>query len=79
MAASLSDLAHLYQTQGRYAESDPLYERSLSILEKVLGPEHPAVGKSINNLAVLHHEQGNYAEAKPLHQRALAIRSCRST
>ena len=45
----------------------------------LLGPEHPAVGKSINNLAVLHHEQGNYAEAKPLHQRALAIRSCRST
>ena len=43
--------ASLYHTQGRYPEAEPLYERSLAILEKVLGPEHPHVAAVINNLA----------------------------
>ena len=37
--------------QGRYAEAEPLYRRSLAILEKALGPEHPDVGTALNNLA----------------------------
>ncbi len=60
--------------QGRYAEAEPLYKRSLAIREKVLGPEHPGVAQSLNNLAALYKAQGQYAEAEPLYQRALAIR-----
>ena len=30
--------------QGRYAEAEPLYKRSLAISEKALGPDHPDVG-----------------------------------
>ena len=33
----------LYQAQGRYADAEPLYKRSLAIREKALGPDHPDV------------------------------------
>ena len=39
-AASLNNLAALYQAQGSYAQAEPLYKRALAIVEKVLGPEH---------------------------------------
>ncbi len=60
MATSLNNLAGLYQTQGHHAVVEPLYERSLAIVEKALGPEHPDVATSLNNLAVLYHAQGRY-------------------
>ncbi len=53
MAASLNNLALLYQAQGHYAEAEPLYQRSLAIKEKALGPEQPDVAMSLNNLAEL--------------------------
>ncbi len=34
MARSLNNLAGLYQGQGKYAEAEPLYQRSLAIREK---------------------------------------------
>ena len=74
VAASLNNLAGLYDAQGRYAEAEPLYERALAIWEKALGPEHPDVATSLNNLAELYRDQGRYAEAEPLYERALAIR-----
>ncbi len=64
----------LYRSQGRYAEAEPLYKRSLGIHEKALGPDHPDVGTSLNNLALLYESQGRYAEAEPLYKRSLGIR-----
>ena len=69
---SLNNLAELYRAQGKYTEAEPLHQRSLAILEKALGPEHPNVGGSLNNLAELFRTQGKYAEAEPLYQRSLA-------
>jgi Tetratricopeptide repeat len=40
----------LYRRQGRYDEAEPLYRRSLALIEKALGPERPDVG-TLNNLA----------------------------
>ena len=40
-------------SQGKYDYAEPLYERSLAIREKALGPEHPDVAQSLNNLAGL--------------------------
>ena len=74
MATSLNNLAGLYQAEGRYAEAEPLYHRSLAILENALGPEHPNVAASLNNLALLYKAQDRYDEAEPLYRRALAIR-----
>ncbi len=58
---------------GKYAEAEPLYQRSLAIWEQALGKNHPDVATSLNNLALLYKTQGKYAEAEPLYQRSLAI------
>ena len=73
LAESLNALAGLYSAQGKYAEAEPLYKRSLAITEKALGPEYPDVATSLNNLALLYSAQGKYAEAEPLYKRSLAI------
>ena len=36
VGSSLNNLAGLYASQGRYAEAEPLYKRSLAISEKAL-------------------------------------------
>ena len=51
---ALNNLAVLYDNQGRYAEAEPLYKRSLAIREKALGPDHPDVATALNNLAELY-------------------------
>jgi CHAT domain-containing protein len=73
VGTSLNNLALLYYAQGRYAEAEPLYKRSLSIREKGLGPDHPDVGGSLNNLAALYRAQGRYAEAEPLYKRTVSL------
>jgi tetratricopeptide (TPR) repeat protein len=70
---SVDNLAILYQAQGKYDEAEPLYERSLAMTEKFLGPEHPEVAQILDKLASLYQAQGKHAEAEPLHVRALAI------
>ncbi len=75
LATSLGNLGKVYHLQGKYAEAEPLYQRSLAIGEKTLGPEHPQVAMSLNNLAGLYRAQGQHAEAEPLYQRAFAISS----
>ena len=74
MANSLNNLASIYFLQGKFAEAEPLYKRSLTIWEKALGPDHPNVAASLNNLAELYYDQGKYSEAEPLFNRSLAIR-----
>lgn len=63
----------LYQS-GKYDEAIPLMQRALSIYEKALSPEHPAVATTLNNLAEFYRAKGDYARAEALMQRALAIR-----
>jgi hypothetical protein len=46
VAASLNNLAGLYRAQGRYGEAEPLYRRSLQIVEQQLGADHPDVAKA---------------------------------
>ena len=45
LATSLNSLAVLYDEQGRYADAEPLYKRSLAINEKALGPEGPSMSR----------------------------------
>ena len=59
--------------QGRYADAEPLFKRSLAIREKALGLDHLNVATSLNNLAVLYGTQGRYADAEPLYKRSLTI------
>ena len=73
LGTTLNNLAELYRDQGKYAEAEPLYKRSLVIVVKVLGPEHPGVATNLNNLGLLYTDQGKYAEAVPLYKRSLEI------
>jgi tetratricopeptide (TPR) repeat protein len=70
VANSLASLAALYSDQGRYADAEPFYKRSLAIAEKALGPDDPDVAAFLNHLADLYHNQGRYAEAEPLYKRS---------
>ncbi len=69
-----SDLADVLESQGHYAQAEPLYARSFAVRERVLGAEHPQTLSSVNNLAGLYERQGRYVEAEPLYERALAAR-----
>jgi tetratricopeptide (TPR) repeat protein/class 3 adenylate cyclase len=62
--------------RGRYAEARALHQCALAIGERVHGPGHPDVARSLNNLANDQFALGHYAEAQALHERALAIREC---
>ncbi len=65
----------LYEAQGRYAEAEPLFKRSLAIREKSLGREHPDVATSLENYADLLGKTGRSDEAAKLEARAKAIRA----
>ncbi len=64
---SLDNLAELHQAQGKYAEAESFYSRSLAIQEEALGPDHPDLLEGLNNLAGLYQDQGDYAQAEPLY------------
>ncbi len=74
LATTLNELALLFTDQGKYAEAEPFFQRSIAIYEKALGTEHPDVTIILNNLGLLYTDQGKYAEAEPLFQRSIAIR-----
>ena len=73
VAISLSNLASLYENQGRYDEAEPLYLDALEMQKQLLGEAHPAFAKSLNGLALLYTFQGRYAEAESLYQQSLMI------
>jgi len=73
LAGSISSLAQAYLLQGNYAASESLFQRSLGIVEKALGPDDPAVAGILNNLATVYRLRGKYAEATPPARRSLAI------
>ena len=74
LARSLNNLAGAYAAQGKYAEAEPLYQRSLAILEKVRGPDDPDVATVLSNYAALLQATNRGAEAAKLEARANAIR-----
>jgi tetratricopeptide (TPR) repeat protein len=68
VASTLTNLAKLYQRQGDFSRSEPLFVRSLAIREEFHGIEHPDVAISLKNLAELYRDAGNR-----LYKRALQI------
>ena len=41
----------MFFTLGRYAEAEPLYQRSIATAERASGKDHPIIADGINNLA----------------------------
>ena len=74
VAMTINILAVRHYDEGRYSESEPLFEEALGIRRRVLGPEHPDTLDSINDVANLYRRQGRYEEAEPLYDKALDVR-----
>ena len=66
VGTSLNNLAGLYEGQGRYAEAEPLYKRTVTITEKALGPDNLKSHRrsTISRICTL--GRGRYTEAEPL-------------
>ena len=58
---------------GEHAAAITAFEKSLDLLQRQLGKNHPDVAAALNNLALLHYSRGNYEAAEPLYQRSLKI------
>lgn len=74
-ALTLNNLAFLHQSQGHYAQAEPLFKRSLAIREKALGPEHPHVATSLENISRLYTKMEKMDAAKQFADRAAKIRA----
>jgi tetratricopeptide (TPR) repeat protein len=73
LARFLDRLARAILLQGDAEAARPLYERSLALREKVLGPAHHEVGESLAGLAECTRRQGRAKEAEALFERSLAL------
>ena len=73
LSSSLSYLAALYQSQGRYSEAEPLFLQALEIDRRALREDHPFLAYHLNNLARLYQFQGRYSEAEPLFLQSVEI------
>jgi CHAT domain-containing protein/tetratricopeptide (TPR) repeat protein len=74
VAATLNNLALVYEAQGKYAEAERVHIRALAIREKALGTNHVDVAQTLNNLANVYYAQGKYDDAEQSLKRSLAIR-----
>ncbi len=69
---SYQEVMRLYK-QGQYAEAITIAEKSLAIIEKAMGSEHPDTATAIYVLASLYNTMGAYDKAEALFKSALAI------
>ncbi|MET4255360.1 CHAT domain-containing protein/Tfp pilus assembly protein PilF [Bradyrhizobium sp. S3.12.5] len=74
LAAALNNLGQVYAGQGRDDLAEPLYKRSIALMEQSLGLDNALVAAELTNLAALYQRQSRFAEAEPLFKRALAVR-----
>jgi CHAT domain-containing protein len=63
MARSYNNLSVILNSQGKYAEAEPLFQKALDIWRKVLGENHPDTAMSYNNLGANLNAQGKYPPA----------------
>jgi serine/threonine protein kinase len=69
-----SNLAAVYDLEGKYAQAEALDSQILEIRRRVLGPEHPDTLTSMMSLAFVYYEEGKYAQAETLQSQTLEIK-----
>jgi tetratricopeptide (TPR) repeat protein len=74
--ATLNNFGLIADREGRYAEAESFFKRSVDAYEKAVGPDHPDLAIALANLGRLYRdrEQFDIAKAEPLLIRALSIR-----
>jgi CHAT domain-containing protein len=78
LAASINNLAQLYESAGEHAKAEPLLKEALAMRRALYPKErfpngHPDLAQSINNRAWMYQSVGEYARAEPLYREALAM------
>ena len=63
----------MYDKLGEYNQAKELYDKTLTVYQKIFGEDHAAVATSYNNLASLYESLGEYNQAKELQEKALMI------
>jgi len=74
LVINFTNLAALYEAQGKHADAERFYKRALSISENSLDPDHPNVATSLENYAAFLRKNSRVAEAEKLEARAKTIR-----
>jgi serine/threonine protein kinase/tetratricopeptide (TPR) repeat protein len=67
-------MGNVYINLGLYSRAQSLYEHTIEIRRRVLGPEHPDTLSSMNNLASVLDHQGRYAEAEKLYRETIDVK-----
>ena len=67
------DLSRVYQNGADRQKAQPLYERTLALLERSVGPDHPRTAAVSRQLASFLTEDGDYVRADAMLHRALEI------
>jgi tetratricopeptide (TPR) repeat protein len=73
LATSLNSLGLLYLDQGKYTDSESIFQKALQLRQSLLGDNHHDVANSIRTLASLYKLQGRYEQAEPLYKQALEV------
>lgn len=76
-ALAYANVATVHKWAGRYDRALPLYRKSLSIYEHLVGPDHPRTAGILMEIGLLEMEDGNYtlAERDMLHALDIVDRS----
>ena len=72
-AVALTNLAMLRRLEGKFEQSESLYNRALAAEETKFGAEHPELASTLVSLAALYRARGNSARAAETDRRALAL------
>jgi len=73
-AMSVYKLAMAYKNQGEYAKALEMYEKSLGIKLKSLGPDHPDTAATYYEIGSVYNHQGEYAKALDMYEKSLGIK-----
>ena len=73
VAATLNNMANVYERQSRFAKALEAFGRALAIFERVHGAESADVAETLNNMANVYERQSRFAKALEAFGRALAI------
>ncbi|KAF3240645.1 hypothetical protein TWF128_011260 [Orbilia oligospora] len=68
---AFSNIASVFDNQGKYHKAMQWYERALAGCEKVLGKDHPSTLDIVHNLALVFNNQAEYDKAMQLYERVL--------
>ena len=73
VAHSLYNLAEMYRQDARYTKAEPLYRRSLTILEQQPSDQRPALVRSLKTFAAMLRRMKRKPEALALEAKAQAL------